>query len=400
MKVLFISKRYEDEDELSLLKDSKQSISVAHHKLQNCIIESLESSSEEVYCMNIFPMGNFPLLCKKFVYHSRIVDAKHEYIGSVNFPFVKELEREIKITRQIRSWINKNKDCEKVIFLYDLYLPSLKSALKFHDEGIKIFAYIPDLPGKLCVDYQRNRSLVKLYRDLQSSQLLKRVNMLDGAILITKYMAEPLNLVIPYIIIEGMVKTTLDNSKARAFSDGTTKILYAGELSENVGVKNLLDAFMMTNNKRIELHICGHGDMESSIDAATKLDERIKFHGFLPMTEMEKLEQSIDIYINPRQNNNLFVKYSFPSKNLEYLKTGKPFIGYKLYGVTDDYDEYIYYPSDDTVESLRDKIVEVVNETVANKLHDYEKQKEFIYKNKSVNSRGKEIIQFIKDVQQ
>ena len=37
--------------------------------------------------------------------------------------------------------------------------------------------------------------------------------------------------------------------------------------------------------------------------------------------------------VNPRQNNEEFTKYSFPSKTMEYLASGVPVVAYKLDGI-------------------------------------------------------------------
>ena len=67
--------------------------------------------------------------------------------------------------------------------------------------------------------------------------------------------------------------------------------------------------------------------------------------------------------VNPRQNNEEFTKYSFPSKTMEYLSSGIPVVAYKLDGIPDEYDQYIQYVADDSIESLKKKLVEVCEMT-------------------------------------
>lgn len=69
------------------------------------------------------------------------------------------------------------------------------------------------------------------------------------------------------------------------------------------------------------------------------------------------------VLVNPRQNNEEFTKYSFPSKTMEYLSSGIPVVAYKLDGIPDEYDQYIQYVADDSIESLKMKLVEVCEMT-------------------------------------
>ena len=75
--------------------------------------------------------------------------------------------------------------------------------------------------------------------------------------------------------------------------------------------------------------------------------------------EILELQRNATILVNPRQNNEEFTKYSFPSKNLEYLSSGTPLVAYKLDGIPEEYSNYINYVEDDSIESLKRKLMEV-----------------------------------------
>lgn len=63
--------------------------------------------------------------------------------------------------------------------------------------------------------------------------------------------------------------------------------------------------------------------------------------------------------MNPRRNNEEFTKYSFPSKDIEYLSSGAPVAAYKLDGIPDEYDEYMIYVDGDGTEALRHQLQRV-----------------------------------------
>ena len=60
-------------------------------------------------------------------------------------------------------------------------------------------------------------------------------------------------------------------------------------------------------------------------------------------------------------NSEEYTKYSFPSKIMEYVSTGKPTICYKLDGIPDEYDNILIFPMDNSIESLSQCIVDVSN---------------------------------------
>ena len=91
--------------------------------------------------------------------------------------------------------------------------------------------------------------------------------------------------------------------------------------------------------------------------------DAISFLGQLPRNEVIEWQKKATVLVNPRQNNEEFTKYSFPSKTMEYLSSGIPVVAYKLDGIPDEYDQYIQYVADDSIESLKKKLVEVCEMT-------------------------------------
>ena len=77
------------------------------------------------------------------------------------------------------------------------------------------------------------------------------------------------------------------------------KFIYAGWLSEEKGVKNLISAFTKINNNKIELIICGDGKLKNYIEDSTKKDGRLKYLGKLKPIELEKEYYNADVLIIP-----------------------------------------------------------------------------------------------------
>lgn len=64
--------------------------------------------------------------------------------------------------------------------------------------------------------------------------------------------------------------------------------------------------------------------------------------------------------INPRSSNEEFIKYSFPSKNIEYLPSDPPVITTKLPGISEEYNNYVYLVEDEIEQGFRECLENVL----------------------------------------
>ena len=199
--------------------------------------------------------------------------------------------------------------------------------------------------------------LLKVFIERSAKQSEEALSCVNCFVLLTKQMADYLKIDKPYCVMEGI--SSPETSGAQNKIEDKKIILYTGTLHEKFGVMNLVRAFRTIDSENYELIICGVGDSEEAIKAAAKEDSRIHFLGKLPREQVLELQSKATVLVNPRQNNEEFTKYSFPSKTMEYLSSGVPLVAYKLDGIPDEYDQYIQYVEDDSIESLKKKIVEV-----------------------------------------
>ncbi|MBK5442702.1 glycosyltransferase [Peribacillus sp. TH24] len=173
-------------------------------------------------------------------------------------------------------------------------------------------------------------------------------------------------------------------------------VVYTGTLNKKFGVVNLIKAFHAIDNPNAILKICGRGDSEDLIKEYAKKDDRIHFLGQLSNEEAVKLQKNATVLVNPRQNNEEFTKYSFPSKNMEYLLSGNPVIAYKLDGIPDEYNGYLLYVEENSLESFSSKISEVLNLTIQDRDDIGKRAREFVINNKNNNEASNKIINMIK----
>lgn len=128
------------------------------------------------------------------------------------------------------------------------------------------------------------------------------------------------------------------------------------------GALNLVKAFHFIDNPNIRLVICGSGEAKDEIAKIAAEDSRIDFRGQVSSDIARQCILDGDILVNPRPNDSVYTKYSFPSKIIDYLATGNPVVAFELDGMPKVYRSFIYYIPENTVQSMADTIKYVINE--------------------------------------
>lgn len=323
----------------------------------NCIDGFYENMQEGLQIINVLPVGTFPfqykdlfLPTKDWEYNNEI----HRQVGGINIPFFKQSSR----YRKIKKLLRKSKD--KEICIYSTYLPFLK-AIQYLDSSYHVKLIVTDLPEYY--DYSERVSLIKRFlRKKNNNAIYKCLKRVDSFVLLTEAMKEPLQVGNrPYVIVEGISANIQNLPNDYEKEKGARKIiLYTGTLDRIFGIDVLLEAFSLMENNNYELWICGSGDYVEGVKNAANNDSRIKFFGYVTKTEAEMKQKEASILVNPRQNKGEYTKYSFPSKTMEYLASGKPVVAYKLDGIPNEYDNYINYVADNTSCALKEKLVDVL----------------------------------------
>ena len=65
------------------------------------------------------------------------------------------------------------------------------------------------------------------------------------------------------------------------------------------------------------------------------------------------------LLVNPRPTGEEYVKYSFPSKTMEYMSTGTPVLTTVLPGMPREYYPYVYLLEDETADGIAAKLREI-----------------------------------------
>ena len=166
----------------------------------------------------------------------------------------------------------------------------------------------------------------------------------------------------PYVILEGHADITMaDRIPAMEKKTAPRICFYAGGVSKRYGLANLVEGFRKANLPNAQLHIYGPGDYVEELEQIAAEDSRVFYGGMLLNTEIVAREQEVTLLVNPRPTDEEYVKYSFPSKTMEYMASGTPVLTTVLPGMPKDYYPHVFLLEQETAEGIADKLTEVLS---------------------------------------
>ena len=392
--MIILGPLFPEEREQEIISASKRGISNAANNFQWNLIKGIQANTDEpLIVINALPVGIWPKNFK--IFHLKDTDwscwniVGHE-VGCWNIPLVKQFIR----MRKVRAWLKKY-PCESEILILTAYLPFLWAVNKLNPE-YKVTAVITDIPE--FYDMHQVSVFRKLLRRIHCKIVYHFMARVDRFILLTEQMAVPLHVGNrPCLVIEGMCAAA--GAEVSAPNQPPFSLLYTGRLNRRYGLKYLLDAMENIDDSDIELWLCGSGEMEEEIKIRAKEDTRIKFFGFLPRDRVLNLQRHATVLVNPRTNEGEYTKYSFPSKTMEYMASGRPVMMFKLDGIPEEYDEYLTYISNESVASVC-KTIYFLKSLEPCKLDELgAKGRDFVLRNKKREAQMKKVLDFINEEQ-
>jgi glycosyltransferase involved in cell wall biosynthesis len=246
---------------------------------------------------------------------------------------------------------------------------------------------ITDMIEHLKIEYNTIASIAK--RKYSVMQFNSNVKMATHFVFLTEYMNSRLNkLNKPYCIIEGLVDNP-DKIRDRKETKKHCVCLYSGAISKRFGIGNLVAGFISADIKGAELHLYGNGDYVDDLVKICSKNKTIKYMGTLTNNEMIKRQQEATILVNPRPTNDEYTKFSFPSKNIEYMASGTPVLTTRLPGIPEEYWSYVYVIEDESALGIDVALKNVFGKSNVELDDMGKKAKEFVncYKGKMMQTK-------------
>lgn len=397
MDILYIGRFFTNNLLQNIQKNCR--VGMSNHNFEMSIINGLCVQNEiNLQCLTIPAVYSFPYNNRRMFTKAESYDYKRTHIRSIGFCNLPVL-KEIWATISLMALIVKSAKCfngDRIDVIINTPNNNLLNAVRlakiFINKQITQTIIIPDIPSMVTAMDKQNplKDLILKYRNKKSIKMASNSN---GLVLLTEAMMDFINKPVPHIVMEGIVD--VDSMDGDSVSSSKEIILYTGTLRKIFGVMNLVQAFQMINDYNVELWICGSGDSEVAINEAANRDSRIKFFGLVDSQTALKMQHQATILVNPRTSEGEYTKYSFPSKTMEYLLSGKSVIINRLSGIPDEYYNYVFVPTNETVSSLAACITQVIAMDPFERMTIARQGRDFIIHNKNSRIQTGRIIEMI-----
>ena len=200
----------------------------------------------------------------------------------------------------------------------------------------------------------------------------------------------------PYVILEGHSDIAM-REKVPALDKKTQPrvVFYAGGVSRQYGLGNLVKGFQKANIPNAQLHIYGPGDYVKELQQIAEKDPRIFYGGMLLNTEIVDKELEATLLVNPRPTHEEFVKYSFPSKTMEYMASGTPVLTTVLPGMPKEYHPYVYLMPEETADGAAEMLTQVLSQSDETLFEKGREARAFILDRKNNVIQAKKILDML-----
>lgn len=391
MNIIYGYSNCSDQLYYNMYNNSNKAILRPDQKYHGLLIRGLSKHVDQINCISGLPVNRTST--DRLLIRERDEDEgniHYHYITTVNIPFLRRMMIFAgTLFNVIRIPRNKENvaicDCLNIANAYAM-------ALGAHIKGIPIVMIVTDLPDMVV-----------------SSTWIKKINnflfgLADGFVFLTEQMNKRLNKrTKPYIIMEGLVDADTSVtviSKKFEVDIGKKVIIYAGKLKLIYGIDILVDGFQKANIPETELWIYGDGDYCEELKKRAALDSRIKYCGVRDNAEVIEAEAKAALLVNPRPTAPEYTKYSFPSKNMEYMVSGTPVLTTDLPGMPEEYKDYVYLIRSETIDGVAEALHNVFNRSFSERCKKAEAARQFVLTKKNNILQTTRILQLFSSIKQ
>lgn len=364
MKVIYISALSSEGVISQIHKRTQSNPGFAVQKFSRLLVNGFVCNNVDIIALSVPPITRqYTKRVWVKVKNETEAEIRYKYMPFINFPIIKHIWVFIYSFFTVLRWGVKTRDKKAIICDVLCISSSMGSLLASKICGIKSVAVVTDIYDQMVG--KKVRGFNAFVKKLAGYLNRKYVRSFTHYVLLTEAMSDVVNPKgRPYMVMEALCDEALADEKIPDVEKAFPKvIMYAGGLEEKYGLKMLVEAFKTIDREDIELHLYGSGSYVAELVEEMKKDNRIKYLGVKPNEEVVEAEYKATLLVNPRFTTEEFTKYSFPSKNMEYMVSGTPLLTTKLPGMPEEYYPYIYVIAEESVDGFAVAIKYVLNQS-------------------------------------
>ena len=370
------------------------------HRFAWSLVGALRAGGAEVDLLSSAPVSDYPGNPKLLWGRGRF---EENGVSGLLMPFVNAIGVK-HLSRYVACWFVGGRQLRTTrpdwLLVHGVHSPFLWFAVQAaRRSGARSAIVLTDPPGVIRAEdgvLRRRLKAVDIW-------LVKRaLRGSDAVIVLARPLATDFAPSRPALVVEGLVSPTvaaqLDAADpARGPAAARAQVVYAGGLHEEYGVRNLVDA-VRSMSPRVQLSLFGRGPLEPWLEQQAEEDARIARPRLVDPGELPAIYAAADVLVQPRQADQDFVKYSFPSKLIEYLASGTPVVSTRLPSIPADYEPYVTWAEGDRPDDIAAAIERVLSWGPTARREASARAAQFIQETRSVGEQGRRIVDFLSSV--
>lgn len=363
------------------------------HRFAWSLVRSLRENSAEVTLLSSAPVSDFPRN-RRVLWRRRRFEVQG--VQGVMLPFVNVTVLK-HVTRYLACWLVGMKELRSVrpdwIVVHGVHSPFLWFAVAAGRRvGARVAVMLTDPPGVIRADDGGLRLLLKR---IDRGIVTKALARTDAVVVLTEPLARDFAPGVPSLVVEGLFDAASLALRISEVAAPERVVVFAGSLHVEYGVKELVQAVRSLTDVDIRLELYGRGPLEGWLQEQSMADPRIMPPRLLPPDALPEIYAKAAVLVQPRQVDQDFVPYSFPSKLIEYLASATPVLSTRLPSIPTDYEPYVVWCEGDGSADLALGLRRVLGWTPAERLVFGTAAATFMRESRNTGAQGRRIMTFL-----
>lgn len=390
MRFIYINRGASPSKYMQYLKQYNNRMQQQGQKYNQLLMEGLVENGAQVLSLSTRPIN-------RVISKQRFFKGEKEWEKGIEYHYIPFFN--VKLLRELSVLFG--------VFFNVLFAQGSKKDTVVICDGLNIAASMGAIPAAAMRGFQTVGIVTDVPGHLSYARRVSRAQKLNLAImrsfksylLLTRQMSEVVNPKNrPYIVLEGHADQAMKAVENTLAGKSEKRVcMYAGSLIEIYGIGALVEGFLAAELPNTELHIYGSGDYEEKLAKLVEQQDNVKYLGVAPNREIVKAELAATLLINPRPSHEEYTKYSFPSKNMEYMASGTPVLTTRLPGMPEDHKPYVYFIEQEDAEGIKDALQRVLAQDDQILYAFGARAKDFVLKEKNNCAQAAKVLSFIHD---